>query len=175
MGKMETKTMNKDKHLESESTPDYIRSFLKEPPLVLKNFHHEDVMEFLNCGIKKEYMKDDIVIEENDYVNSAFLIASGKVAIWKESIQLATLSTGSFLGETFLFSKNNRMAKVVAVEECTLLQFERPEILNFFRKKPEKLFNIFTRNIIEIQQKKIGNMNSQLFNLKKRLLKEPEW
>lgn len=167
--------MTENKHVQSNSTPDYIRLFLKEPPLILKNFHHEDVMEFLKCGEKRHFLQDDVIITEGDYVNSAFLVAGGKVAIWKENIQLATLSTGTFLGETFLFSKNTRIAKVVSVGESTLLRFERPEILNFFRRKPEKLFNIFTRNIIEIQQAKISNMNNQLFNLKKRLLKDNGW
>lgn len=167
--------MTDNNHVQSNSTPDYIRHFLKEPPLILKNFHHDDIMEFLTCGEKHDFLQDDIIVTEGDYVNSAFLVASGKVAIWQENIQLALLPEGTFLGETFLFSRNNRMAKVMSVEESTLIRFERPEILNFFRRKPEKLFNIFTRNIIEIQQAKISNMNNQLFNLKKRMLKDNKW
>ncbi|HET6528211.1 MAG TPA: cyclic nucleotide-binding domain-containing protein [Balneolaceae bacterium] len=155
--------------------PDYIKQFLKEPPALLRNFHHEDIMEFLTLGNEERFVQDDVIINEADYVNSAYLIASGNVAVWKDNIQLAVLSDGNFLGETFLFSKNTRMAKVIAEEECILLRFERYDALNFFRKKPEKLFNIFTRNIIEIQQKKISNMNSQLLQLKKRLLKDNNW
>jgi len=86
-----------------------------------------------------------------------------------------TLAGGDFIGETFLFSKNNRMARVVATKECVLLRFERYEVLNYFRRKPEKLFNIFTKNIIEIQQRKISNMNVQLLKLKKRMLNENIW
>jgi hypothetical protein len=67
------------------------------------------------------------------------------------------------------------MAKVVSEGDSQLLKFERYEALNFFRKKPEKLFNIFTRNIIEIQQQKISNMNVQLLQLKKRLLDDSSW
>lgn len=158
-----------------KETPDYIRQFLKEPPLLLRNFHHEDIMEFLKLGEMERFLQDDVVINEADYINSAYLIASGNLSIWKDNIQLAILSKGSFLGETFLFSKNNRMAKVVSEGESTLLRFERYDTLNFFRKKPEKLFNIFTRNIIEIQQKKISSMNLQLLQLKKRLLDETNW
>lgn len=160
---------------EHETTPEYIRRFLKEPPLLLKNFHYEDIMEFLNLGVEERYLQDDVIVNESEYVNSAFLICEGKVAIWKDNIQLAILSDGNFIGETFLFSKNNRMAKVVSEGESLMLRFERYEALNFFRKKPEKLFNIFTRNIIEIQQKKISNMNVQLLQLKKRLLNDNSW
>ena len=167
--------MTNEEQAERDVTPDYIRRFLKEPPVLLRNFHYEDIMEFLNLGVEERFMKEDVIINETEYVNSAYLIAEGKVAIWKDNIQLASLSEGSFLGETFLFSKNYRMAKVISEKECTLLRFKRQEVLNYFRRKPEKLFNIFTRNIIEIQQKKISNMNVQLLQLKKRLLNDKGW
>lgn len=167
--------MATENEAEKETTPEYIRQFLKEPPLLLRNFHYEDIMEFLNLGKEERFVQDDVIINEAEFVNSAYLISDGEVSIWKDNIQLATLSKGNFLGETFLFSKNNRMAKVVSEGDTRLLKFERYDALNFFRKKPEKLFNIFTRNIIEIQQKKISNMNSQLLQLKKRLLDDSNW
>ncbi len=167
--------MATDNQAEKETTPEYIRQFLKEPPLLLRNFHYEDIMEFLKLGQEERFVQDDVIVNEAEYVNSAYLISKGKVSIWKDNIQLATLTKGNFLGETFLFSKNNRMAKVVSEGESQLLKFERYEALNFFRKKPEKLFNIFTRNIIEIQQQKISNMNGQLLQLKKRLLDDSNW
>lgn len=164
--------MNYDGSADKETLPDYIRKFLQQPPLLLKNFHNEDVLAYLNLGEEQRYVQDDVILNEDQYINSSYLIAKGRVCIWKDNIQLATLKEGEFLGETFLFSKNNRIANVIAEEESLLLKFDRSEVLNFFRKKPEKLFNIFTRNIIEIQQRKINNMNGQLLQLKKRLLKE---
>lgn len=167
--------MSNEDEIKKEAAPEYIRQFLKEPPMLLRNFHYEDIMEFLNLGKLEKFVQDDIVVNKSEYVNSAFLIADGEVTIWKDNIQLATLKEGDFIGETFLFSKNNRMAKVVAEGDTKLLKFERYDALNFFRKKPEKLFNIFTRNIIEIQQNKINNMNIQLLQLKKRLLDDTNW
>ncbi len=158
-----------------DKMPDYLKKFLKEPPLLLRNFHYEDVLEFLQIGVEERYVTGDTIINESENVNSAYLVAEGKVAIWKDGIQLATLSEGNFLGEAFLFSKNSRMAKVTSENDTILLRYERYDALNFFRKKPEKLFNIFTKNIIEIQQRKISNMNVQLLNLKKRLLNDNTW
>ncbi|WP_240386230.1 Crp/Fnr family transcriptional regulator [Balneola vulgaris] len=159
----------------NEMMSEYLKKFLKEPPLLLRNFHYEDVLEFLQLGVEERYISGDAILNESENVNSAYLVADGKVAIWKDNIQLATLSEGNFLGEAFLFSKNSRMAKVTAEGDCILLRYERYDALNFFRKKPEKLFNIFTKNIIEIQQRKISNMNVQLLNLKKRLLNDNNW
>lgn len=167
--------MTMDNHAEREQTPEYIRQFLKEPPLLLRNFHHEDIMEFLCLGEVQLFHRDDVVINEPDFVNSAYLVSAGQISIWRSNIQLTAYSVGNSLGETFLFSKNNRIGKVVAEEETRLLRFERYEALNFFRKKPEKLFNIFTRNIIEIQQQKLHNGTMQILQLKKRLLDERNW
>ena len=38
--------------------PDYIKKFLKESPLLLKNFHYEDVLEFLQTGVEERYMSE---------------------------------------------------------------------------------------------------------------------
>ncbi len=149
----------------------YKSEFIKNPPKLLKQFHDDDILAFLDLGIEEHYKQDDIIIQESTWVDSAYLIVKGKVSIWKDNMQTVVLSSGEFLGETFLFSRNRRMAKVVAESnDLFLLRFERYEVLEFFRKKPEKLFNIFTKNIIEIQQGKIDNMNMQLVVLKKRLL-----
>lgn len=167
--------MDEQKKFQSDIMQKHLRDLLKDPPHLLKNFHYEDILAFLELGEETRFVEGDTIISEDEYVNSAYLVASGKVSIWKENIQLATLETNSFLGETFLFSKNNRMARVTCEEDCILLKYERYMALNYFRKRPEKLFNIFTKNIIEIQQNKISSMNLQLFTLKKRILDDKKW
>lgn len=155
--------------------PLYMRNLLKDPPHLLKNFHYEDVLSFLELGSEERFLRGETIVNEHDRVQTAYLVGEGKVGVWKDEIQLAVLDEGSFIGETFLFSKQNRMAKVVCEENAILLAFQRYDVLNYFRRRPEKLFNIFTKNIIEIQQKKIENMNIQLLNLKKRLLGNESW
>ena len=56
---------------------------------------------FLEFGEQMRFVEGDTIIKRMSYVNSAYLIADGKVSIWKEKIQLATLEKKSFLGETF--------------------------------------------------------------------------
>jgi CRP-like cAMP-binding protein len=167
--------MEEEKATGSDIMQKHLRDLLKDPPHLLKNFHYEDTLAFLELGEQIRFVEGDTIIREDEFVNSAYLIAKGKVSIWKENIQLATLEKRSFLGETFLFSKNNRLARVTCEEDCILLKYERYVALNYFRKRPEKLFNIFTKNIIEIQQNKISSMNLQLFTLKKRFLDDKKW
>ncbi len=161
--------MNKKKQNTSE-IPAYIREMLHDPPDILRGFHSDDLLDFLEIGIKEDYKNNDVIINKSDYVNSAYLVCKGSVAVWDEDIELATLHEKSFMGETFLFSDTVRMSKIVSVDDSLLLRFQRHDMLQFFKKKPAKLFNIFTRNIIYIQQQKIKSMNSQLLRLKKKLL-----
>lgn len=151
----------------------YKPEFIKHPPLILKHFHHDDILAFLDLGTEEHYRQDEVIIEESKQVDSAYLVVHGTVSIWKENVQTTVLSAGDFLGETFLLSRQNRMAKVVAEgDNVVVLRYERYNVLEFFRKRPEKLFNIFTINIIEVQQNKIDKMNMQLVLLKKRLLQD---
>lgn len=152
----------------------HLQELLKDPPHLLKNFHYDDVLAFLQLGEETRFVEGETIIKPDEFVSSAYLITKGKVSVWKENIQLVTLDEKSFLGETFLFSKNNRMAKVSCKEDCILLKYERYQTLNYFRKRPEKLFNIFTKNIIEIQQNKIASMNFQLFALKKQIFDDKQ-
>ena len=152
------------------SVPEYIRQFFTDPPLLLKNFHYEDTQEFLDIGEVETYPDGEVIIQEGENVHSAYLIAEGQVSIIRDGVTIANLGRGGFLGEACLFSKNNRIAKGVSSGGCRLLHFQRYDTLDFFMKKPEKLFNIFTRNIIEVQQDKLYQMNERLAQAKKELI-----
>jgi len=157
---------------ENSQLKPYINKYLKNPPDILEGFHHDDILDFLKVGIIETYQKGDTVVNKSDYVNSAYLLCEGQLSVWEENIELATLSENSFIGETFLFGDNNRMAKIVSNDNSILLRFQRHDMLFFFKKKPTKLFNIFTRNIIYVQQKKLQRMNTFLLKLKKQRLKD---
>jgi len=154
----------------AESRPDYIRSLLKASPLILDDFHPDDVLEFLQAGTKLQFVDGNVVNESLPSANSACLIAMGKVGIWEDRIQLAVYEKGAFVGETFLFNKHSQPGRIVAIGDTTLLHFDRGTVLSYFRNKPSKLFNIFTRNIIHIQKVRLDNTNKQLCKLKKRIL-----
>jgi len=94
----------------------------------------------------------------------------GNASVWKDDLHLATIGVGDILGETFLFNKMGRTASVSATDEVIALKFRRSEVLDFFRKKPERLFKLFTINIVEIQQRRISSMNAKMIQLQKRLM-----
>lgn len=144
---------------------------LRNVPLLFRNFPPEDLRDFLRLGHAKVYKTDDLIIDEaSTELDTAFLIVSGKASVWKDELHLATIGAGDILGETFLFNKVGRTASVSATEECIALIFRRAEVLEYFRKKPERLFKLFTINIVEIQQRRIAGMNAKMIQLQRRLL-----
>lgn len=148
-----------------------LNKVLVNAPLLFRNFPPEDLRDFLKLGHPETHRKGDLIIDETSTeIDTAFLIVSGKVSVWKDEIHLTILSGGDFLGETFLFNKGERTASVTAHEDTILMKFYRSEVLEYFRSKPERLFKLFIMNIVEIQQRKISGMNIKLIQLQKRLL-----
>lgn len=144
---------------------------LQHVPLLFRNFPAEDLRDFLRLGHARQYKVDDIIIDEaSTELDTAFLIVKGKASVWKDDLHLASIGAGDILGETFLFNKVGRTASVSATEEVIALIFKRAEVLDFFRRKPERLFKLFTINIVEIQQRRISNMNAKMIQLQRRLL-----
>lgn len=144
---------------------------LRNVPLLFRNFPPEDLRDFLRLGHAKVYKTDDLIIDEaSTELDTAFLIVSGKASVWKDELHLATIGAGDILGETFLFNKAGRTASVSATEESIALIFRRAEVLEYFRRKPERLFKLFIINILEIQQKRIAGMNAKMIQLQRRLL-----
>jgi len=166
--------LNDDQSSEN-NLPGYSRKFLKEPPDLLRGFHYEDVQAFMTLGIEERFVAGDIVTRENEAIKCAYLVGKGDISIWKNSIELSHMSEGDFLGETFLFNKFYKPGKILAEADTILLKYDRFDVLNYFRKKPEKLFNIFTKNIIDLQNNKINSLNMQLIKLKQRLLDTDKW
>jgi len=155
---------------------DRIQYILNNIPSLLRKFSPEDLRGFLMSGELVLYHRDQIILKESsDRIDEAWLIADGRVSIWKDGVEVAQQVPGDFIGETFLFSKGTRSATVKSDTEVAMLRFERDNVLQFFRNRPERVFKIFIMNLLEIQQQKITSMNNQVSRLKKKLLEnQPE-
>src|SRR5690606_1964565 len=118
-------------------------------------FPPEDLRELLQVGHPERHEKFGRIIDEGaPHIDTAYLIVSGHVSASKQGIHLATFHEGDFLEEIFLFSKGSRIASITAQEETLLLRFNRSEVIDYFKRKPERLFTVFVINILEIQQRR---------------------
>lgn len=154
----------------NDKIPGYVKTLYKDLPLLFKNFSDRQIRDFMELAVVREFEKNEVIMNESEEVVTAYLVLEGSISIWKDSIQIITLTKGELVGETFIFPDNYRIANVIASGDCTLLRFDRKKVLDFLTHKPRKLTKLLTRNLILIQGNKLFNMNKQLITLKKRLV-----
>lgn len=148
-----------------------LQNVLQNVPALFKKFPPEDLRGFFTTGKMEKFRAGETIIEESsDHAHSAWLVAEGQLSVWIENMEVAQIGTCDFIGEEFLFSKGARTATVKAESDAVLVRFEREGIIDFFRKRPERLFKIFIMNLLEIQQRRIKAMNIKVARLQRKLM-----
>ncbi len=148
------------------------KKFKSCPPVLLKNFSSQELRSFLNTGVIEKCSSGTFVFSEGQTDAQACLIVDGTVSVWREEVQIGTLRSGDCVGETFLFIIKKCQTNIIAEEETTLIRFERDKILEFFRGQPERLFNLFIMNVINVQHQKIQLQDKKFLTLQKLYLKQ---
>ncbi len=89
----------------------------------------------------RHFPSDHVVVREGDSGDAMFAIVKGSVEVRRadadgQLVALASLDEGAFFGEMALISGAARMATVVAVEDCTLLEFGRADMEQVVAQHP---------------------------------------
>ena len=70
------------------------------------------------------FKKDDVIFDERDEGEEMYFIVSGEIQIVKTiddvNVNLASLSSGDFLGEMALITGSRRVASAIASTDCNL-------------------------------------------------------
>jgi hypothetical protein len=136
---------------------------LQTVPGIFKNFSPENLRgiletaryETLEEGIKLNPPKDHQPFE-------GYLIIEGRLAAMRRGATVEIFESGDFVSEAFLHSRAFVECDLITLDECVIMTFDRESTLHFFRDKPEKLFKIFTINVVEAQQKHICSLYKRL-------------
>lgn len=88
----------------------------------------EDLLRFMRGGAefpREAFRAGAVIVREGDAGDAAFIIASGRVAVQRESPSgtetVLTLGPGDVFGEMAILTEGKRTASVVAVEDTTVL------------------------------------------------------
>ncbi len=105
-----------------------------------------------------KYKKGEIVFREGDASgNDLYVIQSGEIGVYKNSIHLGKLfGRGAFLGTTSCLLKVPRIATAVAMTDSVLLKIEEKDVKNFFAKNPQmalKLSSVLAQRVSQLTQK----------------------
>ena len=147
-----------------------VQQVLQSVPSQFRKFSPEDLRGFFMTGQMEFYSAGDVIMTEgSDQIHNAWLIADGKLSVWKEDVEIAHLEAGDFTGEEFLFTRGARIASVKAESDVVLVRFSKESVIDFFRTRPERVFKLFIMNLLEIQQRRIKAMNSKVARLQRKL------
>lgn len=120
--------------------------FLRATPFFskLSNWQLKQVNEVF---YERTYQDGEYIFEQGQPGAALFFIEDGQVAIHaknkSDSLHLATLSKGQFLGELALLDEAPRSASAVAVGPSKLLALYRKDLEVFLNTKPEIAVEIY--------------------------------
>jgi len=129
---------------------------------LLDGFPDEEKMEFLSFGTVREYHLHDTIITEGQDDKNIYLVMDGEVSIWRRNVPIFKLKKGDVFNEAKIFFPKPNTFTVTAEKRTTIMKFRRREILTFFSLKPERLFKIFTLNVISILARKLEEHEEKL-------------
>lgn len=93
-------------------------------------------------GTRKNYLKNDVILMEDEVGTALFVIVSGKVKVARTStdgreVILTILSESDFFGEMAILDGQTRSATVVAIEDTELFLIQRNDFINLITEYPE--------------------------------------
>jgi CRP-like cAMP-binding protein len=93
-------------------------------------------------GTRKNYLKNDVILMEDEVGTALFVIVTGKVKVARTStdgreVILTILSESDFFGEMAILDGQTRSATVVAIEDTELFLIQRNDFINLITEYPE--------------------------------------
>jgi|TARA_B100001079_G_C16387605_1_gene505203 CRP-like cAMP-binding protein len=105
--------------------------------------------ELLSRMTKRSYQKNNMILMEDEFGDTFFIIASGSIKITRVSedgreVILAMLGEGEFFGEMSLLDGETRSANAIAIEESDVLILKRHDFLLFLERFPRIAISLLT-------------------------------
>ena len=119
----------------------------------------KDLEKIAKAGERIAFEKGEILTKQGDPGKEAFIILSGKATVKRSGKKVATISTGSVVGELSLLDHGPRTATVVCDTECQVLVISRGNFLRVNDKVPaltHKLFGALAMRIRDLDRAYFG-------------------
>ncbi len=119
----------------------------------------KDLEKIAKAGERITFEKGEILTKQGDPGKEAFIILSGKATVKRSGKKVATVSTGSVVGELSLLDHGPRTATVTCETECQVLVISRGNFLRVIDKVPaltHKLFAALSTRIRDLDRAYFG-------------------
>jgi CRP/FNR family transcriptional regulator, cyclic AMP receptor protein len=137
-------------------------------------FDAQSFLSKMNGGTQSDYQEGEVVYRQGDPANSVFYIQTGKAKVivlselGKEAV-VAVVGPGDFFGEGCLARQIRRLATVVALTNCTVMQIPKAEIIAVIRKEPA-FAELFISHLLARNSRIEEDLVDQLFNSSEKRL-----
>ena len=119
----------------------------------------KDLERIAKAGDQVTFAKGETLTKQGEPGKEAFIILSGKAIVKRSGKKVATLGTGSVVGELSLLDNGPRTATVVCDTECQVLVISRGNFLRVIDKGPalaHKLFGALAMRIRDLDRAYFG-------------------
>ncbi|NQV96811.1 MAG: cyclic nucleotide-binding domain-containing protein [Acidimicrobiaceae bacterium] len=119
----------------------------------------KDLERIAKAGDRVTFAKGFTIMKQGDSGREAFIILSGKATVKRSGKKVATLGTGTVVGELSLLDHGPRTATVICDTECEVLVISRGNFLAVIDKVPalsHKLFGALATRIRDLDRAYFG-------------------
>ena len=119
----------------------------------------KDLERIAKAGDRVTFAKGFTMMKQGDSGREAFIILSGKATVKRSGKKVATLGTGTVVGELSLLDHGPRTATVICDTECEVLVINRGNFLAVIDKVPalsHKLFGALATRIRDLDRAYFG-------------------
>ena len=140
---------------------DKILGIISTTPL-FNGLPEDQIVAIKKIAVKKQYNKGEIIFSEGDEGKGFFLIAEGRVKVFKVSTEgkeqiLHIFGPGQPFGEVPVFTGQRFPANAQAIDETRALFFPRDSIVNLIAANPS-----LALNMLAVMSKKLRQFAVQI-------------
>jgi len=141
-------------YAESLGSPDVLKigsksDIEKTLPQMLKGFSQDDIVQFEEISIVRNYETGDMVPLDDQH-GSIILVETGELAVLLGTIKVESLYPGQCWGEESFLNISYLFTGLRAVTEARVRHFRRQQIMEFFRFRDERSLKRYTINLMHI-------------------------
>ena len=112
------------------------------------------------------YKAGEVIVRENDFGETAYVITEGKVEVTKEldrqRVHLAYLGVGETFGEMSMIDEKPRSATVTAASETVVSEIRREDFFNIFQTNPQVALTL-----LKVLFERLREADAMILQLKK--------
>ncbi len=118
-------------------------------------------------GVRRQIPAESIVFEEGDPSDFMYIIASGRVVIFKKVVQSATrvlhnIGDGEYFGEMSLITGAKRSASAKTISETEVIQIDKNGLLKLLKEDPAFGINLMRQMAERLEQTSESLIYSEL-------------